>query len=209
MYEKIVNYLLGGLSSGISSSTAKSVYLPSGVELQRKLQENIVYFSKYKTNAQVLELVEIVKKNADLGYAAFEKEALPLLNTYNRSWLQSEYNATQGQAQSAMQWADFEAGAADLPYLKYQTIGDANVRPEHRRLNGIIRPVGDAFWNRYAPLNGWGCRCDLVQVDASEVPTDVSNFKDLTDKEQPQVFRHNPGITGTVFEPSHPYFQTV
>jgi hypothetical protein len=70
--------------------------------------------------------------------------------------------------------------------------------------------VDDKFWDRYLPKNGWGCRCDVDQLEAeAEKPTDMRSFKDLPDDLQPKAFQFNPGKKKMVFDQNHPYFAGI
>lgn len=125
--------------------------------------------------------------------------------TYNKTWLRTEYELSVSNAQNASQWDSFERDKKVLPFLKYQTVGDARVRDSHKRLDGIIRRVDDKFWNSYAPANGYNCRCLLIQLgDAKE--SDVSGL-DFTEKEVPNAFRFNPAKKKRIYPKDHPYYE--
>jgi hypothetical protein len=58
----------------------------------------------------------------------------------------------------------------------YSAINDARTRPAHRAMDGVIRPVGDSFWDDHSPPCGYNCRCSLIsltgdQADARGGPT--------------------------------------
>lgn len=63
-------------------------------------------------------------------------------------------------------WRRFEEAADDLPYLMYDAINDSRTRPSHLALDGVIRPVGDPFWQTHTPPLGHRCRCSLRQLSA-------------------------------------------
>lgn len=46
----------------------------------------------------------------------------------------------------------------------YATVGDDRVRPEHAMLDGLMRPKSDPIWRKIWPPNGWGCRCQLIEL---------------------------------------------
>ncbi|MDD5395222.1 MAG: phage minor head protein [Thiothrix sp.] len=52
---------------------------------------------------------------------------------------------------------NFEDRKDTRPYLMYSAVGDSRTRPAHQRLDGVIRPVGDAFWRENMPPNGHNC----------------------------------------------------
>ncbi|WP_460228768.1 phage head morphogenesis protein, partial [Bacillus cereus] len=103
------------------------------------------------------------------------------------------------------QWDSFERDKKVLPFLKYQTVGDARVRDSHKRLDGIIRRVDDKFWSMYGPSNGYNCRCLLVQLQNAK-ESDVSNLE-FTEKEVPSAFRFNPAKKKRIYPKDHPYYE--
>lgn len=64
-------------------------------------------------------------------------------------------------AHMAGRWEQLLANSDRRPYLQYRTAGDSRVRPQHKAWNGLIFPIGDAFWQTHYPPNGWGCRCTI------------------------------------------------
>lgn len=94
-----------------------------------------------------------------------------------------------------------------MPYLQYQAVMDSNTREEHAALNGVIRRIDDKFWDTYMPPNGWGCRCEAIQLPGSfysETPD-----KDIDFPTVPTMFRINFGKQSLAFPPSHPYFKRL
>lgn len=56
-----------------------------------------------------------------------------------------------------------------FPYLRYQSMGDDRVRATHAALDGLILPADDPFWQNHTPPWEWGCRCQVVPMQAWEV----------------------------------------
>ena len=77
-----------------------------------------------------------------------------------RTNIQSNYNRGR--------WERFVEVKSTRPYLMYDAINDSRVRPTHLAMDGIIRPVGDPFWNTHAPLNGYQCRCRLISLSEGQ-----------------------------------------
>lgn len=72
-------------------------------------------------------------------------------------------------AYMAGRWAQIQATKADFPYLRYTAVLDNRTRPQHRRWHDVVLPVDDPFWNTHYPPNGWGCRCNVMQLSARDL----------------------------------------
>lgn len=57
---------------------------------------------------------------------------------------------------------------AEVAYLEYVTMEDTRVRPNHRKMHGVIRPVDDPVWKKWYPPNGYNCRCKLRVITRAE-----------------------------------------
>lgn len=120
-----------------------------------------------------------------------------------RGWRTSViFNANMRSAHMAGRWAQIEANADRRPFLQYRTAGDSRVRPQHRAWNGLIFPVGDAFWHTHYPPNGWNCRCTVraySQADLDEKNLVVSQpyaikMRDVVDRDGAVTDRVPVGI---------------
>ncbi len=123
---------------------------------------------------------------------------------YNINWLRTEYNQAVASSQCAARWTDFESRAEKNPFLQYQAVMDANTRPEHAALHGVIKRYDDDFWDKYYPPNGWGCRCEVIQLPGKnhkETPAKDMKFCKVDD-----MWKVNVGKKGVVFPKGHPYF---
>lgn len=85
-----------------------------------------------------------------------------------RHRLETIYRNGVQQAYNAGHWRRFEEDAQARPYLMYDAINDSRTRPAHRALDGVIRPVGDAFWRTHSPACGFRCRCRLLSLSPEE-----------------------------------------
>lgn len=182
-------------------------------ELRRLLSESTFVFSGFKTYHELRE-VSAMMQDEDGGFKSWDKfsqEVTAIDQRYNKNYLQAEYNFAVQSAQMAAKWKDFEADG-DEYLLQYRTAGDDKVRAEHAVLHGVTLPIDDPFWDEYLPPLDWGCRCTTVQVRREKYP--VSNSEDAiaageraTDTPKKKIFRFNPGKTGNLFPPKHPYFK--
>lgn len=83
--------------------------------------------------------------------------------------LQLIYDANLRTSYAAAKWARIQRLKKRRPFLRYNTMGDARVRPAHRAWEGITRPVDDPFWDTHFPPNGWRCRCTVEQLSQTEM----------------------------------------
>lgn len=163
------------------------------------------YMAADKTASQMLDFQRLLIQNGSrITRAEFLEVAIKLDDKYNIQYLATEYNTTIAQAQSVRDWNNF-----DKKLLKYRTVEDPNVRHSHAELNGIIRPKDDPFWNTYAPLNGWNCRCYLQELDAGNI-TDVEKLdKKSINEGVPSEFRNNPATSGKLWKGGNVYSDQI
>jgi len=178
--------------------------------LLTKLKGNLNQFSAAKTFQNIKDTQVFRLDEGRLRpFTEFRKDARKIFDQYNENWLKTEFETTVASSQSADQWQDFERDKKALPLLKYQTIGDDRVRPEHAELDGIVRPVTDSFWDTFMPPNGFNCRCTVIQLEEGEEP--ISPIITPPPKPDPDIFNSNPGKDPFIFKSKgkspHPYFK--
>lgn len=83
--------------------------------------------------------------------------------------LQLIYDTNLRTSYMAAKWGRIQRLKKRRPFLRYNTMGDARVRPAHRAWEGITRPVDDPFWGTHYPPNGWRCRCTVEQLSRDEM----------------------------------------
>jgi SPP1 gp7 family putative phage head morphogenesis protein len=175
---------------------------PENTKTVQQLKQNIYKFSGAKAYHQLAEMNSLLvdEKGKIRSFSEFKRKVDVVHETYNRNYLQAEYQTAKRSAQASRQWKDFENNKDLFPNLKYMTVGDDRVRHDHSKLHGIVKPVGDAFWDTYYPPNGWRCRCYVKSTTEGE--TKVS-----TEVKPDNGFGINVGKINQVFdENSHPYF---
>ncbi len=70
--------------------------------------------------------------------------------------------------------------------LRYDTMDDSRVRPEHAVMHGFIAPIDDPIWEIWTPPNGYGCRCRTTPVRALEI------YQMAPDAKPDEGFKNNP-----------------
>lgn len=162
-------------------------------DLAMALKQSIAKFSALKETSFRKD-VENLMTDGDrfVPWSEFKKEAFKLSGDYNGRWLEIEYHQTVANANMAQKWKEFERDVDLYPNIKLVSVGDGRVRPEHKVLDGTIRPFNDPFWNTHTPPLDWGCRCNIEQTD--EEPTEIKG-----DVQMNIEFENNPGKTGAIF----------
>lgn len=76
------------------------------------------------------------------------------------------------------------------------------MRDAHAKLDGIIKPIDDAFWDKWYPPSDWRCRCDVV---ATAEPVTNENIDQLPKPE----FQGNVGKDGEIFRKNGSFFRLI
>ena len=177
----------------------------------RRLKESNYVFSGYKTFHELNEAFPSLL-DSDGNRKPFERflnDVQKVNQSYNRWYLQAEYNFAVASAGMAARWKDFERNGNDY-LLQYRTVGDKRVREAHRLMHGITLPASSRFWDWYFPPNGWNCRCTVVQVRRGKYPEsdehDAMNLgSQATAGRHQEMMRFNPGKQMACFPAYNPY----
>jgi SPP1 gp7 family putative phage head morphogenesis protein len=176
--------------------------------LRAQLYENIQLFSGAKTYQEVKDFESFLTEGGNaLSFKDFREKVLEKYKLYNTTWLSTEFLFTVESARAGKQWVGIWANREVFPMLKYVTVGDSLVRESHKVLDGVIRPVTDAFWNSYYPPWSWRCRCTTKSLESGDATTIMNKIVIL-----PKIknfFKNNVGKTGKIFNGFHPYFKEV
>lgn len=167
-----------------------------------RMQKNLFWFSGAKNYAMLQELnSNLVKDGKITTFQEFKRKALAINKTYNVNYLRQDYQTAKQSAIQAQNWQEYVRSSDKYKRLHYKTQGDNKVREQHAKLNNIIKPVNDPFWDTNYPPNGYGpCRCYVVQTNDAETPE--KDMPTITDKDTPPEFRNNVGKTGQAFKES-------
>lgn len=191
--QRLWEYYNSKLSKAVDIGWNSGSYAVDDKELVQSLKNSIAEFSAFKETAFRKDVESLLTRDGKLmPKAEFKKEALKVSDDYNYRWLETERHQTIANANSAAQWKDFEKNVDLYPNLKLVSVHDARVRPEHKILDGVIRPFWDSFWDTHMTPLDWGCRCHLEQTD--EEPTAIPGGLQMKIE-----FENNPGKTGKIF----------
>lgn len=187
---------------------------PMSERMRRRLQRSDYIFSGIKTFHELNEAFPLIHDSNGIPkpFEQFLKEVRAIDRTYNRTYLQAEYNFVVSSSTMAAKWEEFQKDG-DRYNLQYRTANDDRVRPEHAALHGVTLPPSDTFWEEYYPPNGWNCRCTVVQVRKSKFPTTphdeaIALGELATQKDPKGIFHFNPGIQQKTFPDYNPLHHT-
>ena len=180
--------------------------------LIQKFKKNLWQFSSAKTLAELEKMNSLLLDKGKIRtFDEFKKLVQKENVNFNSNYLRGEFETAKRGSEMAWKWKDYVKNADLFPNLEYRTVGDERVRPEHATLSGVVKPITDGFWRTFYPPNGWRCRCYVVQT--AETPTLEDKIPKLNDKDFPEEFRINVGISGQIFSEenlkdskAHPYF---
>lgn len=202
--EKIVN----GIYKGYGKTLKDIAFDSPEFKMLNSLRENAYIFSGAKTFQETLLMTEAMTDGDNvLSFNEFKDKVEKLNVQFNENYLETEYNTAIASSQNASSWERFEQDAEQLPYLTYQTIGEACeiCLP----LDGITLPVNDEFWNKYYPPNHFNCFCICLNSDDDNNLTskgvrdnEIERLGDVVS----DTFQMNSGKSGQVFDKDHPYF---
>ena len=176
------------------------------------------FFSGAKTWQHVneLSLGLFDESGQKVSFSAFKKIGKQINPLYNKTFLKTELNTGFSVAQGASHWDKIEETKEELEFLKYQTVGDGRVRPEHAAFDNIVKKVDDEFWSSHMPPNDWGCRCTVIQLESAKETNLDKHLQKYNKSAAPnmqvksldntsKIFKTNPGKTKYIYPSSHPY----
>lgn len=172
------------------------------------LDHNAFIFSGFKVYHSLREVgLSLTKEDGTIkSVEEFRESVRAIHDRYNERYLESEYEHAVGSALMADRWHS----TAPKSILEYRTAGDNKVRPAHEAIDGTRLPKDDRFWQDYFPPNGWGCRCDAVEVSPDTPLSDPHAAWSRGDAalkgNKQELFRGNPGRDLRLFPDKHPYF---
>lgn len=205
MVKYFAEHYMEAVEKGFGATLAEVDFTTPDYIMLRNLQNNVYQFSAAKNYQQLKSVTKaLVSPEGKLrSFNEFKRAAFEILAEQNTTWLKAEYDFAVANGQMAATWSRAQDTKDILPMLEYITVGDDRVRPAHKELDGVKRPVDDGFWDMYYPPNGWGCRCDVKQLSFGQA-TPLNSI--VTPEEMPAMFKTNLAKNGLVFPKNHPYY---
>lgn len=208
MVEKPVQDFIDTHASTLDTSIEK---VEMSDAMRQRLTRSNWIFSGLKTFHELNEAFpSLIDENGERKpFERFLNDVQKIDETYNRNYLNAEYEFVHSSAAMAAKWEGFMKDG-NRYYLQYRTAGDNRVRPEHAALNRVTLPIDDPFWASYYPPNGWRCRCTAVQVRKSKQPATphdeaMSLGEEALQKDTKGIFRFNSGKQQKTMPDYNPY----
>lgn len=199
------NQFTNAVEEGFGQSFADVDYTTPDGEMLAALQKDIYHFSSAKNYTQLQQLSQALT-GADgklVSWPEFKQLAFEINNTHVTTWLKAEYNTAVASAQMAASWVRIMQSQETLPMLEFDAVMDMRTSELCSSLNGVIKPVKDAFWNVYYPPNHFNCRSDVRQHPGGRTMTPNDQ---IVKPDIPKMFQANLAQSGNVFPPKHPYY---
>ncbi len=156
----------------IAAMVARGVVLPDEYygKLQGIARQKAFSIAGIANLDQLTAVSESLKANMAAGksFNQWKKEQAVIDLGLPKHRLDNIYRTNLQGQYMAGKWQNFIEFKDSRPYLMYDAINDSRVRPAHLALDGIIRPVGDAFFATHSPPCGFRCRCSLVSLSAKQ-----------------------------------------
>lgn len=199
-FTELIKEVDRGFGGGVEDLPDGSVKL----EYADAFRFNINLFSGAKTFQEINDLSKFVfdENGFKRPFKEFRELAYAIDDKYNKIWLKTEQDTAFGQAQSAESWIQYEEEKDIFPLLQYQTADDERVRHEHAAWDNLIFPVGHEFWDTRMPVNGYNCRCRVIQLRDGK----TSGLTGIPDNSE-TLFSSNVGKTKEIFTDKHPYYK--
>ena len=188
--DSLFNYYLNEFQKPIKDLLSETDY----PELRAKFTQNAYEFALAKASTFFEKSKDLSKDEAK---ALFAK-----MNSHN----ETEKVQFALAIQAAEEWQELLKDEDIFPNLEYRAVMDENTRESHAKLNGIIRPLRDDFWQKYFPPIDYRCRCTIRQHSKT------AKITDKLPESLPQIAKglgHNPGVLGKAFDFEHPYFENI
>lgn len=220
LYLTTADELKKAVYKGYQGTLSDFVFDSPDYETLKALRENIYMFSAAKTFQQTNEMSDALvgEDGKILSFSEFKEAAGEIFDTYNKDWLEAEYNTSIASARSAAKWNDIEKNKSTRPYLRYSAVDEAACEI-CAPLDDITLPIDDPFWDDNVVPQHFNCECVIEQLDEDDLEevgglSDEDEVKEAVDKSSETknpLFDFNPGKDKVVFQDSgenkHPYFE--
>lgn len=139
-------------------------------ELPKQLKE----LSFTVSNLETLRQIQMVKKSLEnamdegLSFNDWKNQLdTGVLKSLSDARLETVYRTNIGVVYG--QSTRYNSFTSDVtPYLMYSSVNDSRTRPDHAKLDGVIKRADSKFWDKYMPSWDYNCRCDAIAISTAE-----------------------------------------
>lgn len=170
------------------------------------LRHSAEVFSAFKVHRAQNDMARLLldQKGVLKPFEQWLNDVMPIASHQFGPWLRTEYDTAVIRAHQAADWRQFEREKDVLPNLKWMPSTSVTPGEDHRVFWGLVRPIGDRFWDEHRPGDRWNCKCSLSSTDDPITP--VPSGKVTPPDCAQRGLGSNPGTSGTLFSDDHPYF---
>lgn len=191
------------LEKGLNTDSKKLIQAGDQKGYQRfsSMRENVWHFgagSVREEYSALDKLANILKSEGkDIAEESSQKMLNALSDRYQVEFKKVEDATIEASGLMAKKWQQITQSGKSL---KFVTVGDNHVRISHAKLDGIVLPSTDSFWDKHYPPIGYGCRCDVEETNDPDFTGKIPNNIPI-----PPGLSGNVGKTGIIFTDKHPY----
>jgi SPP1 gp7 family putative phage head morphogenesis protein len=118
------------------------------------------------------KIQEILLRSQERGEPVMTTEkVIGELGGWSQAYAETVYRTNLNTAYTAGRFnqAQDPDVAFALGAFEYEAVRDSDCRPNHEALHGLLAHQDDPLWDRYAPPNGYNCRCSVRVVTKAEL----------------------------------------
>lgn len=131
---------------------------------QRKQAVSIAGLAKLSLIGQIMSQLQKVLESGGT-FKDFQKDVNGVLPKHR---LDNIFRTNIQMAYAQGRHEQQQANKKRRPYLMYSAINDKRTRHDHARLDGVIRPIDDSFWDKHTPPIDYRCRCTVLALTEKE-----------------------------------------
>lgn len=113
----------------------------------------------------------IAEREAGRGLVMSVEKARRFSEPWSESYAKTVFRTNLNTAVTAGKFRQSQDPVvkAIAPAFRYDAVGDADTRPNHNALDGMVLRTDNPAWVKYAPPNGYQCRCSLILMNRFEL----------------------------------------
>lgn len=202
----LFDHTFNSLEQAVTKGFGKPEFGTPDYDFREQLRQNNAVFAAFKTHRQQNEMHALLTdENGNLkDFDRFRKDTAQIIENYNVNWLRTEYDTAVRCARFATDFRGYQANKDLYPNLKWLPSVSVHPREAHRGYYNKVWALDDPFLITHYPGCIWNCKCRATSTDEP-----VTENKSIPPVKSTPGLDQNPGISGSVFSPSHPYIKSA